>query len=536
MEVKEKDQLIGHLGLVSAMCDEIGLVELINEMIPDDPRKKVSSGTCAKIMVVIGLGFVKTPLYLFSKCLKNKPVDRLFGSEIQLDDISDDLLGRTLDRIDKAGSELIFSRVATRAARHFGIDTTTLHFDTTSKVLFGQYEEEEGKEQIAKFGYSKDKRPNLKQVMFSLMVSNEGNFPLMGGVIAGNTSDSKHFKEVLKSLEQNLCFDENDEITIVADAALYSKETLKELQMLKWITRVPETIKEAKQSLDWVLNQTMVQVNETYSTVEIDVDYGVKQRWLIVRSQEAYEKAVHTVAHNVKKEKEEFEACLKKHNSKGFSCESDALKALKKEGKKLKYHIVSQQDLIEEITDKGRGKAKPSDAEISNYKIKAELDEDCTAIEEAIKKKSMFILATNQLDKQKLDSEGFLLKYKDQHKVERGNRFLKNPLCITSAIFLKNQNRIRALGVIMLLCYLIYTALEFKLRRALVDNNQTIPNQLNKPTNKPTAAWAFSFFSDVIIKTRVSGTSIRQEVSNLCETCVQILRLLGEGYMQMYCL
>ena len=514
MEVKEKDQLIEHLGLVGEMCNELGLVEIIDSMIPNDPRKKVSSGTCAKIMVVVGLGYIKTPLYLFSKCLKNKPIDQLFGSEINVDDITDDLLGRTLDRIYEADPELIFSRIATRAAKHFGINTTTLHLDTTSKVLFGQYEEEDGKEQVAKFGYSKDKRPNLKQVMFSLMVSNEGNFPLMGSIIPGNTSDSKHFKEVLKSLKQNLCFDENDEITIVADAALYSKETLKELQMLKWITRVPETIKEAKQSLDWALNREMVRINETYSYVEIDADYGVKQRWLIVRSQEAHEKAVHTVAHNVKKEKEEFESRLKKLNSKGFSCESDALKALKKEGKKLKYHILSQQDLIEKITYKNRGKPKPNDPKISNYMIKAELDEEPTAIETAIKKKGMFIIATNQLDKKKLDSEGLLFKYKDQHKVERGNRFLKNPLCITSAIFLKNQNRIRALGAIMLLCYLVYTALEFKLRRSLLEKDQTIPNQSNKPTKTPTAAWALSFFADVIIKTRVNGTSIRKETSN----------------------
>ena len=104
---------------------------------------------------------------------------------------------------------------------------------------------------------------------------------------------------------------------------------------------------------------------------------------------------------------------------------------------------MSQQDLIEELTYKRRGKPRPNDQTISSYTIKAELDQDSTVIETTIKKKSMFILATNQLDKQKLDSEGLLFKYKDQHKVERGNRFLKNPLCITSAIFLRINNESR---------------------------------------------------------------------------------------------
>ena len=53
-----------------------------------------------------------------------------------------------------------------------------------------------------------------------------------------------------------------------------------------------ETIKEAKQALDWALTQEMASINDTYSYVEIDAEYGVKQRWLIVRSQEAYKKAL----------------------------------------------------------------------------------------------------------------------------------------------------------------------------------------------------------------------------------------------------
>ena len=99
-------------------------------------------------------------------------------------------------------------------------------------------------------------------------------------------------------------------------------------------------------------------------------------------------------------------------------------------------------------------------------KSKQKLSEDISVIEHTIKTKSLFITATNQLDKQKLDSQSLLFKYKDQHKVERGNRFLKNPLCMSAAIFLKNQKRIVALGIIVLICYLIYTALEFKLRRS----------------------------------------------------------------------
>lgn len=112
------------------------------------------------------------------------------------------------------------------------------------------------------------------------------------------------------------------------------------------------------------------------------------------------------------------------------------------------------------------------------FTIDATLGENPDHIEQAIEKKSRFILATNELDKEKLSSLAFLETYKDQHKVERGFRFLKNPLCMASSVFLKNQKRIVALGFVMMLGLLIYSAIEYSLRRALEEENETVPNQI----------------------------------------------------------
>ena len=61
-EYSSKD--LDHLGIVSAMCDEIDLVNTIDRLIPPDPRAVLTTGECIKLMVINGLGFTSRPLYL----------------------------------------------------------------------------------------------------------------------------------------------------------------------------------------------------------------------------------------------------------------------------------------------------------------------------------------------------------------------------------------------------------------------------------------------------------------------------------------
>jgi transposase len=65
--------------------------------------------------------------------------------------------------------------------------------------------------------------------------------------------------------------------------------------------------------------------------------------------------------------------------------------------------------------------------------------------------KSCFILATNQLDSQALSDDDLLSAYKDQQQVERGFRFLKDPLFMASPLYLKSPQRLMALMRVMTL-------------------------------------------------------------------------------------
>ena len=169
-EFSSKD--MDHLGLVAGMCDEIGLVKLIDEVIVPDPRAKLSVGECVKLMVINGLGFSSRPLYLEAQFFSSKPIKRLLGKELLAEEISDDCLGRALDHLYEGNCEYLFSKVASRVVTCFNIDAKFRHLDTTSMSVEGEYEDGMG---LIEFGYSKDSNPNLKQFMISLMSSQDGD-------------------------------------------------------------------------------------------------------------------------------------------------------------------------------------------------------------------------------------------------------------------------------------------------------------------------------------------------------------------------
>jgi transposase len=80
-QTKYRTERIDHLGIVSGICQEIGLAETIDKQIGSNDRQ-VSVGQAAQAMVLNGLGFASQALYLTPEFFCNKPVDVLIGEGI----------------------------------------------------------------------------------------------------------------------------------------------------------------------------------------------------------------------------------------------------------------------------------------------------------------------------------------------------------------------------------------------------------------------------------------------------------------------
>jgi transposase len=123
-----------------------------------------------------------------------------------------------------------------------------------------------------------------------------------------------------------------------------------------------------------------------------------------------------------------------------------------------------------------------------------------------------------------------LKEYKAQQTVERGFRFLKDPLFFVSSVFVKKPQRVEALALIMALTLMIYTLAERKLRQALEDQNQTVRDQRKQPTAQPTFRWIMQKFQGI----HWINLEGQRQISNLTDEGRLIIRLLGPPVEHYY--
>jgi len=117
---------------------------------------------------------------------------------------------------------------------------------------------------------------------------------------------------------------------------------------------------------------------------------------------------------------------------------------------------------------------------------------------------------------------------------ERGFGFLKDPLFPASSVFVKKPERIVALSFIMVLCLLVYRLAEHRLRERLAEYGEAIPNQVGKPTRRPTMRWVFQLFEGIDVLRVGPPTQATLRVLGLRPVHEQILRSLGPPYLKIY--
>ena len=137
-------------------------------------------GEAVSAMILNALGFVSRPLYLTPEFFSNKPVDLLVRSHRCAADFSDDSLGRALDTLYENGVTELFAIVASKALSTFDIAHRFVHLDSSTFSLHGDYDTETDDEHAIHIthGYSRDQRPDLKQVVVQLICSYRSQFPV----------------------------------------------------------------------------------------------------------------------------------------------------------------------------------------------------------------------------------------------------------------------------------------------------------------------------------------------------------------------
>ncbi|POZ50403.1 hypothetical protein AADEFJLK_02422 [Methylovulum psychrotolerans] len=213
---------------------------------------------------------------------------------------------------------------------------------------------EEGVIRITK-GYSRDHRPDLNQAVLQLVCERQAGIPILMQALDGNNSDKASFREMAQAHTGQMRSGFGVEI-LVADSALYTAGTLKGLEGIGWVTRVPETLELACAVIRDVAPDLMADPSQT-AYRGVCTDYaGVRQRWVVVYSPEARRRALKTVGKRCLKQSTDELGRFGKLYGQDFACEADACKALAAFEKNLKMTCVTDAHIQAEprFSSKGR--------------------------------------------------------------------------------------------------------------------------------------------------------------------------------------
>jgi transposase len=511
---------VQHLPIVKAYADRMGLVEVINQLVSTEMA--IDPGTIVLGMILDTLSG-RSPLYRLEEFLTHQDTALLLGKPVTPRAFDDDTVGRVLDRLYDTGTMKVFTACAVRADQIFHFDKRYVHFDTTSVTVYGDYlPPEESAEQKRPFrityGYSKAKRPDLKQFVFATLCVDRA-VPIWGKPEDGNASDKTVNHTLLSTIATFLATPgvAPGAYIYVADAALVTEANLAALGDTLFISRLPaidnecgRLIAEAVAHNTWeeigVLAHTQPTTHRpatSYKAYEGPVTLsGMPYRAVVVHSSAQDNRRQQRRARDIQASYSAAQTAVRSAEQQVYFCRADA------EAAAAKLHTVPIASHRVDVTVEdqpvyGRGRPSsqiPRPVKAMRYRLKTTVRTQTECIVRREEEAGCFVLLTHVPTAGDLahSARALLTVSKDQHGTEQNYGFLKDPVIVNS-LFLKKPERIEALGLVLWLALLIWRVMERSMR-AYVDTSGTpLTGWDHKATERPTAFMMVTKFAGVIV-------------------------------------
>jgi transposase len=533
---------VHHLPIIKAYADQLGLVSLINHYVPTE--MEVDAGTVVLALVLDTLSG-RSPLYRLEEFFAQQDTELLLGKPVPPQALNDDTAGRVLDRLYDFGTMRLFTACAVRAATRFGLERRYVHFDTTSRSVWGEYQYAETQDlpfQVT-YGYSKDKRPDLKQFVLSTLCVDRA-VPIWGKLDDGNASDKTLNTTLLSELARLLAdYGVRPGAYIyIADSALVTEDNLTALRDTFFITRLPATYSECGRLIEetvarnhWEEVGVLAQTPPTkhrpgtfYKVAEGGVTlYGKTYRAVVVHSSSQDQRRQQHLEREIQASSATLEATAREAARQEYFCHADAeAAAAKLRALPSAYHWVEV--AVQERPTYGPGRPSPTQPRVVKalrYALQVTLHERAEVIARKRQEAGCFVLLTNvpTVGEMAHSARAVLQAYKEQHGIEQNYGFLKDPLSVNS-LFLKKPERIEALGLVLLLALLVWRLVERTLRVHVETTGNPLTGWDKKTTQKPTAFMLMTKFSALIVLKVGSQRQLAQPLSPVQQ---QYLSALG---------
>jgi len=256
-----QSERLGPLPLVNHFLQRIGLEELLDKHVPTRDRRSTVAHAQALGVLLRSIIVEREPIYRQQETAVSFAAE-LFGlSAAQMWQLGDDRIGRALDRLFDADRAALLTEVVLSVGQKFAVRFSELHNDSTSVRFCGQYRGASGhairgrSAPAITYGYSKDHRPDLKQLLFILTTEAEAGVPVQFRVADGNTNDSTTHIETWNALR---ALAGRADFLYVADSKLCSRDNLDYIHRAggRFVTVMPRTRLEDAEFRQWIQTNT----------------------------------------------------------------------------------------------------------------------------------------------------------------------------------------------------------------------------------------------------------------------------------------
>lgn len=254
---KLKSFAVGALPAVNHFLRRLRLGDILSAYLPSSDRRQKLQASRAIMVLLRNLLVCREPLYGVGAWASAFEPGLLGLSRREVVLLNDDRIGRALEDLFDADRPSLVLRVVVQAVREFGLRLDQFHNDSTTISFHGLYRVADGRHRRGKptpkitFGHSKARRPDLKQLLWSLTVTDDGAIPVDYRVLSGNVTDDQIHRQtwdVLRILAGGPDF------LYVADSKLCTKANMLHIAVPKgrFLTVLPHTRKEDTRFRDWM--------------------------------------------------------------------------------------------------------------------------------------------------------------------------------------------------------------------------------------------------------------------------------------------
>jgi transposase len=377
--------------------------------------------------------------------------------------LADDALYRTLDRLHPQ-REMIETKLAANEQTLFNLEDQLYLYDLTSTYFEGQCLANPQ----AKRGYSRDKRPDCKQVVIGLVLGREG-FPKAHEVFDGNRTDGTTVDEMLTALEQRV--GKKPGATVVVDRGMASADNLEQIKAHTYHYLVASRQGERDQYLEtFEAREEDATWQEVVREVSPTNPAQKKARLWIKRCDAGDEQHILCVSEG----RIEKDRAIREQQEQRFLADVTKLNTRIAKGRLVKLEKIHQ----------AIGRLKERYPRVSRYYV---MDYDpatreCTAKDIPDKKAKAttldggYILKTDRKD---LTAEEIWHTYVLLTRVEAAFRAMKSPL-MERPIFHQLKNRVQTHIFLCVLAYHLLVAIEnMCVRRSIHTSWRTLRKQLS---------------------------------------------------------